>query len=216
MSGQAVIEYMYDQAVIESMYDQAVIESMYGQAVIKYMYDQAVIKYMYGQAVIESMYGNGIAKVFSNKNIIKKVLQESVIICICCEPQIIKKSNTSSVILKKKAIHTKQSFIEIYEDNLIDDKHIKLYKSVNPDTLCDFYTGRIKYEGIVKPESWNPYENVQCGDGLHLSPLPQQALNYNDGKLLECKVAIKDFVVYPHYITKVRCKKVEVIGDYKE
>jgi len=31
--------------------------------------------------------------------------------------------------------------------------------------------------------------------------------------VLKCKVNIKDFVVYPHNINKVRCKKIEVLEE---
>jgi hypothetical protein len=186
---------------------------VYGQAVIKYVYGQAVIESVSDQAVIESVYGNGIIKIFSASVKILKALQYSVIINIDCEDTVKSKSTSVTIINNPTAKHDKKSFIAIYKDQIKNGK-IKLYKSVNPDTFCDFHTGKIKYEGTVKPERWNPDKNIQCGDGLHLSPLPHLALNYNQGKLLVCEVDIKDFVVYPNDITKVRCSKVKVIGEY--
>ena len=98
---------------------------------------------------------------------------------------------------------------------MIDKKHIKLFKSVNPDTLCDFHTGKIKYNGIVTCPDFDSTPERECGGGLHLSPTPEMALSYNNGKVLECKVAIKDIVIYGKDIKKVRCSKVEVIGEVK-
>ena len=108
--------------------------------------------------------------------------------------------------------HTKQTFLDIYKDSMTGNSII-LYKSVNPDTLCDFYTGKIKYEGTVTCPDWDDNEQRECGGGLHLSPTPELALSYNKGKVLKCKVNIEDFVVYSQNISKVRCKKVKVLGE---
>jgi hypothetical protein len=94
---------------------------------------------------------------------------------------------------------------------------VVLFKSVTPDTYCDFHTRQIKYkigETIECPDWDNDYLR-QCGGGFHLSPKPELALNYNRGKLLVCHVHIDDFVVFPGDITKVRCRKVKVIEEYK-
>jgi hypothetical protein len=156
-------------------------------------------------------WGNSSVKVFSEYCNIKKALQETVIIYIDTKGKPKKVSKTASVIFKKTAKYTKKDFLEIYENNKADKEHIYLYKSVNPKTNCDFYTGKIKYEGIVKCPDWKSNKEQECGSGLHLSPTPELALRYNQGKILKCKVAIKDFVVYPYNIDKVRCKKIEVI-----
>jgi hypothetical protein len=136
-----------------------------------------------------------------------------VVIMIGCICKIRKKSKSATIIRNKVAEYKKSDFVDIFGTD--KDGFLTLYKSVNPDTGCDFFSGKIKYEGTVKPEKWNPDPKVQCGDGLHLSPLPDMALRYNQGKLLICKVHKSDFVVYAHDITKVRCKKVTVIGEYK-
>jgi hypothetical protein len=79
--------------------------------------------------------------------------------------------------------------------------------------MCDYYTGKIKYEGKVICPDWNDDKNIECGNGLHLSPTPEMALSYNNGLVLECKVRIKDIAVYEKNITKVRCKEVIVIKN---
>jgi hypothetical protein len=156
-------------------------------------------------------WGNSSVKVFSEYVNIKKALQESVIIYIDlpkkCKPK--KASKSASVLYKKTATYTKKDFLEMYEPK---DGFITLYKSVNPTTLCDFYTGTIKYEGVVTCPDWDADPKRQCGGGLHLSPTPELALSFHRGKVLKCRVAVKDFVVYRKNIDKVRCKKVEVIG----
>ena len=40
---------------------------------------------------------------------------------------------------------------------------------------------------------------------------PEDALRYNKGKIIKCKVNIKDIVVYPYDISKARCRKVKVL-----
>lgn len=71
--------------------------------------------------------------------------------------------------------------------------------------------GKIE-QGTVECPDWNPDPKIQCGNGLHLSPTPQNALAYHNGKVLKCEVAVKDLVVFPSDITKVRCKRVTVVG----
>jgi hypothetical protein len=95
-------------------------------------------------------------------------------------------------------------------------KDIILYKSVQSTNHTDFYTGKIKYTGTVECPDFDPDETRQCGGGLHLSPTPELALSYNNGIILKCRVAVKDIAVYGLNITKVRCKKVTVIGEYEK
>jgi len=136
----------------------------------------------------------------------------AVVVCVQSEPKQIKKDKTGKIIKTKIFRQTKKTFCDIYKNNMIDDKTIILYKSVKSDNT-DFYTGKIKYEGIVKCPDWNPDASLECGNGLHLSPTPEHALSYNKGKIIGCKVKISDFVVYPYNITKVRCKQVEVFSE---
>lgn len=63
---------------------------------------------------------------------------------------------------------------------------------------------------------WDEDPARQCGGGLHLSPSPSLALSYNTGKVLECEVDPDDVVIYGADITKVRCRKVTVIGEWND
>ena len=103
--------------------------------------------------------------------------------------------------------YTKNDLLSIAEH--VNDK-IVLYKSVNCDTFCDFYTGKIKYEigKEVECPDWDSNEIFQCGNGLHLSIFPFTAQIYNEGTILRCLVDPDDVVVFPDDITKVRCRKV--------
>jgi hypothetical protein len=139
----------------------------------------------------------------------------AVIIMIGCVCKI-KKSKTVQVIKNKIAQYDKKTFIHIHKDNLLDKDTIKLFKSVRKDNRKDFHSNTIKYEGEVTCPDFNPSKEIECGQGLHLSPYPELALDYSpDGLVLECAVKLKDFVVYPENITKVRCRKVTVLGEYK-
>ena len=136
----------------------------------------------------------------------------ATIICQDCKPKIEKHGCHVTIVRTKTMKHTKKTFCDICQPK---DGKVTLYKSVRPDTRCDFATGKIKYEGTVDCPDWDPNPKRQCGGGLHLSPTPGAARSYNDGLILECRVAIKDFVVYADDISKVRCKRVTVIGEAK-
>ena len=57
----------------------------------------------------------------------------------------------------------------------------------------------------------------EASGGLHLSPTPQMALSYHTGTVLRCAVKAADFVLYqPGDFTNVRCKRVTVLGEWKE
>jgi len=98
-----------------------------------------------------------------------------------------------------------------------EDKSIILYKIVNND-YCDFYTGTIKYE-VGKETICHDWSNEdkECGNGLHLSPIPEFAMEYHQGKILKCKVRLEDIKVYSkcNFANKVRCKKVFVMEEVK-
>ena len=130
-----------------------------------------------------------------------------------CDPKI-EYFDKASILRTKTWLHDKKSFLDIYQDRGPNGGVI-LYKSVRPETRCDFYTGRIKYEGEVVCPDWNPDEKVECGGGFHLSPSPSLALSYNEGLVLKCEVMPEDFVVYGKDIKKMRCKRVTVLGEHK-
>jgi hypothetical protein len=91
---------------------------------------------------------------------------------------------------------------------------IILYKCVNPETNCDFYSGKIEYkigEEVIAPD-FCPAPEIECGKGLHLCLCPSTTQIYNTGKILKCLVNIKDIVVYEKSIQKVRCRAVTPIA----
>jgi len=156
---------------------------------------------------------NTSAKIQDKTVVIEKLQHYATAICIEQKCTIKQKDDTANVIVCPRVLHDIKSFTEIYKEN-VTGKTMILYKSVQ-DNYTDFYSGKIKYEGIVEAPDWNPDPAIQCGGGLHLSPTPELTQRYNVGKVLKCEVAIKDIVVYGHDITKVRCRKVKVLEEVK-
>ena len=144
--------------------------------------------------------------------VVLKKLKQYTIVRLREKVKIPKKDKTVTVIdhSKIELKYNLKSFLEYYE--ISNEQKIILYKSVNPQTLCDFYTGTIKYEGVVECPYFDANEERECGAGLHLCAKPSQALSFNQGQLLKCKVDLKDIVVFPKNIQKVRCKRVKVLG----
>jgi hypothetical protein len=145
--------------------------------------------------------------------VITKIAQYAVVTLDGIKVKLPKKDKTATVIERKLVLHDIDSFIDIH--NLTVEKgFIYLYKSVHKDTLCDFRTGKIKYEGTVICPDFDPSTERECGGGLHLCATAWEALGFAEGPavVLKCKVRLKDIVVYGKNIQKVRCKKVEVIG----
>jgi len=137
------------------------------------------------------------------------------VICQDCKPAIKRHGENVTIARTKTLKHTQETFTDIYPAD--KQGFTEMFKSVRPDTLCDFYTGDIKYEGVVECPDWDANKDRQCGGGLHVSPTPEMALRYNGGgKVLRVRVHKDDYVVYPDDITKVRCRKLEVIGPVEE
>ena len=149
--------------------------------------------------------------VLSAAVIIKKIKQYAIVALDGVRVKLPKKDRTATVIKRKIALHDIESFIDFY-DLKVENDSVILYKSVNPDTLCDFQTGKVKYEGIVVCEDFDPSKESECGGGLHLCATPELTQTFNIGKILKCKVLLKDIVVFGKNIQKVRCRKVEVVG----
>jgi len=108
-------------------------------------------------------------------------------------------------------IYTKKLFLELAEK---EGDYVVLYKNVNPRTMCDFRTGKIKYEigtDVVCPD-WNPDKSIECGQGLHLSMTPADTQNFNVGTILKCLVKPKDIAVYARSMDKVRCRMVRPVA----
>ena len=157
--------------------------------------------------------GNSSAKALDESVTIDKLLEQATLICIDKKCNIQKKERTATIIISPKVVYNIKSFCDIYGKNLISKKEIILYKTVRPENHRDFYTNSIEYKGEVVCPDFKDDPKIQCGYGLHLSPTPELALAYHKGTVLKCVVNIKDIVVFGTDITKVRCQKVEVIGE---
>jgi len=207
MRDSSMVDEMWGSSVVEEMRDSAVVEEMRCSAWIGTMRDSTRIGTMLDSAVVGQALENSlISKILSN-DVTASLFHNAVAIVRDCEPKI-KTSGRSQVITTMDTTHSKETFLEVYPPDA--EGYVTLYKSVKEDRT-DFYTGRIKYEGIVQCPDWDPSPRRECGGGLHLSPTPEMAMRYNDGEILTCRVKIKDFVVYQRDISKVRCKLVEVI-----
>ena len=181
----------------------------YGNSTVR-AYDNSTVRAYDNSTVIAC--DNSTVRVFSPDATILNALMFAVIIMIGCICKIKKKQKSVTVIKNKIVQYSKKDFIDIYGTD--KDGNLTLYKSVREDNT-DFHTGKIKYEETVICPDWDKDATRQCGGGLHLSPLPELALSYNQGKLLKCKVHKNDFVVFGSDITKVRCRRVTVIGEYQ-
>jgi hypothetical protein len=137
----------------------------------------------------------------------------AIIISINCKVKFKKRNKTVSFteIKTKRTVFSNSMFCDTLEK--VKEGYV-LYKSVNPKNGCDYQTGKIKYEGTVTCPDWDPNVSRECGGGLHLSPTKAMALSYHNGKVLRCAVKPQDFIIYQAgNFTKVRCKKVTVIGE---
>ncbi len=107
--------------------------------------------------------------------------------------------------------YTKEMFLQMAQK---EGDSIVLYKSVEPETFKDFFTGTITYKlnkDIVCPD-WIPDKDIYCGNGLHLCLHPAVTQTYNKGIILKCLVDPKDIVVNEDDIRKVRCRKVRPVA----
>jgi hypothetical protein len=86
------------------------------------------------------------------------------VICQDCRPTIKRHGTHVTIVRTKTMKHTPQSFADIYADG---KRTLTLFKSVHPETRCDYYTGKIKYEGVVTCPDFDPDPSRQCGGGLH-------------------------------------------------
>ena len=173
----------------------------------------------YSNATVEA-WGNSSVSGFEfsfililSTTIVLKKLRHYCIVRLRAKCLIPKKDKTVTIIdhTKIELNYSKTEFKEIYDLEIKNNKII-LYKSVNPETFCDFRTNTIKYKGVVTCPDFDPSNDRECGGGLHLCARPSQALTFNTGQLLKCEVDLKDIVVYSKNIEKVRCKKVKVLG----
>ena len=213
MRKHSQIKEMFNMSHVGIMRENAQIKEMRASSQVNMMRESSHINMMKECSQVNAAFENVCIKAFSPYVVISRLKHKSTLICQDCTVDVKEKDDTANIIYTKTMIHTKKSFLDIYKDNMIDENNIILYKSVNPNTLCDFYTGEIKYEGVVICPDWDDDENRECGGGLHLSPTPEETLYYNKGKVLKCKVHVDDIVVHPYHINKVRCKKIEVLEE---
>jgi hypothetical protein len=142
--------------------------------------------------------------------VIKKLLDYAIGSFRGFTPKVEEKAATATVVETPAIIERKpEYFWNLCESD--GNGSVYLYKSVDPKTLCDFQTGKIKYEGVVECPDFDPSTDRECGGGLHLSPTKGQARSYHMGKVLKCRVKKEDIVIYAPNMTKVRCRKVEVL-----
>ena len=210
ITNRVKIDLILSNVKINHINDNVMINSCCGatrnyHCTINHIGGNAVINDVTAHCTINHVYGNAIIRIFSKGIKIIRKEGNPVLIYHNCKP---KKVKDKSIICINTQPYTLKLFCDIYKDNMISETEIKLYKSINPNTYCDFHTGKIKYVGQVICPDWNPNPNIECGNGLHLSPTPELALSYNKGKIIECIVNINDIAIYGTDITKVRCKKV--------
>ena len=122
-----------------------------------------------------------------------------------------KKLMNATVKKYKEPVYDAKIFSAVAEHQ---GKMLILYKSVDPETLCDFRTGKIKYAigTDVECPDWDPDPERECGGGLHLSHTAMKTQEFSKGKILKCLVDPNDIVVYRGSIEKVRCRKVRPIA----
>ena len=154
---------------------------------------------------------NAVLRVLSAGVTIEKARDFSVIILQDIDAvKIGSKADTCSVVLTKTTGWTKESFLEFHALTPDADGHIQLVK-ITDENGFDYYTGKIKYEGEVICPDWDATPERECGGGLHCSATEALARRYQStGFAKIVKVHVDDFVVYPHNIDKVRCRRVVV------
>jgi hypothetical protein len=216
VGGSATINYVGGSATIKDVRDSATIKDVGDSATINYVRDSATINYVGDSATIKDVRMNAVIfHVWSEYAVIESLKDYATVICVGDKCTIKKRAKTATVIVNPRVEYDIDIFADIHKESLVGKSKIILYKSVNPETLCDFYTGTIKYKGTVTCPDFDPSPERECGGGLHLSPTPELAMSFNQGKVLKCEVALKDIVVYGRNIDKVRCRKVKVVGEVK-
>ena len=210
-NGKSQID-VYDSGRVGSVYDSGRVGSVYGSGRVGSVSGSGRVGYVSMNAQID-VYGKDVK--------IDKATDDSIIVLHDLKSLKFKKSKSVQVLKVKTYQETSfdiAKFTDRYQAEK-DGKYLILYKSVNPDTDCDFYTGKVKYEigKTVSAPDWDKHYTSECGAGLHLCPAPFLALSFNDGKVLKCRVKKTDCktVSSPQYPHKVRCNHVEVLEKVK-
>lgn len=118
-----------------------------------------------------------------------------------------------------RAVHELWNFLDHKGLPITPDGHFLAYKRVRDD-FYDFHTGTVNYAvgtTVTKPRNEvNEDSRVECSNGLHAGTLNYvDGFNAGRGKVLIVKINPKDVVSVPEAdAQKLRCCKMEVIGEY--
>jgi hypothetical protein len=182
------------------------------------------IQYVWG-GTIQSVWGGTIQYVWGNATIhvysktsFTRITQQTTII-VYSDGEIDAEYVAESVAVVHRTTKIQNTLSTTREAfGLVEDENgnLTLFKARNPETKCDYRTGKIKYEGEVVCPDWGRGPNRQCGGDLHISPLPGLTRIYSpDGEIVEVKVRPEDIVVHSDDITKCRARRV-VVGKVVE
>ena len=194
-----------------------------GNSVV-HAYDNSVV-YAYDDSVVSAsgnsvVYASDKSVVYAFDNSVVRAYENSVVFASGNSKILLKNSNikykitdNAKFFLLKDEKYDLESFKFLAEK--YDENSVILYKSVNPETDCDFRTGQIEYKinEYVEAPDWVADPEIECGNGLHLCLTPQETQFFNKGKILKCKVNLCDISIYKYNMEKVRCKKVFVIEE---
>jgi hypothetical protein len=130
------------------------------------------------------------------------------------QPKTLRVFNNATAKMRVASEYSKEHLVICERPIEGDDKTIVLYKSVHPETDCDFHTVKYKYEigKTIICEDFNPDPAINCGQGFHLCLTAREASRFNAGKYLKCYVNIDDIVVNPKSLEKVRCRAVTPVA----
>ena len=221
----------YNNSIV-SAYDNSIV-SAYDKSVVR-AYDKSVVRasgnskvYAYRKSVVDA-YDDSIVRASGNS----KVIAHDKSVVRAYDDSIVNASGNSKILLKNSDIKYKitdnakffllknkeydlESFKFLAEK--YDENSVVLYKSVNPETNCDFKTGQIEYKinEYVEAPDWIADPEIECGNGLHLCLTPQETQIFNKGKILKCRVNLCDISIYRYNMEKVRCRKVFVMEEYE-
>jgi len=221
VEGSASIDVLLGSAHIRRVGQDAVIRDMFGNTQIEELRDGARIKRVGGAAIvalkgnsiIEHAYSSAVIRVYSTAAKIKNAYQNVVILGYGCSPAINECASSVSVIDIPPSEVSPRDFRDIFDLVRQPDGRIVLFKITQPDGT-DYFSGQVLYEGIVECSDWDPDPGIQCGQGLHLSATSALAALYHcSGRVKRCLVDPEDIVFFKDDLSKVRCKKVEVIED---
>jgi hypothetical protein len=97
----------------------------------------------------------------------------------------------------------------------IEGEYVTLYKALDKD-FCSRWRNFCYLPGTtVEAPDWDP--NIECGGGLHFSPSPRMAKEFNPAatKFVACKVKLSEVLVHPEgvYPEKVKAPRVYEIFE---